>query len=57
MRAVTKYRQRARECRELARMVDKLEDKYALDCPLKAGKGLLTVENAILRRKTELLSG
>ena len=32
MRAVTEYRQRARECRELARMVDKLEDKYALDC-------------------------
>ena len=32
MRAVTEYGQRARECRELARMVHKLEDKYALDC-------------------------
>lgn len=31
MRAVTEYRDRARECRELARMVHKLEDKYALD--------------------------
>jgi len=31
MRAVTEYRERARECRELARMVHKLEDKYALD--------------------------
>jgi exonuclease VII small subunit len=31
MRAVSEYRQRAQECRELARMVHKLEDKYALD--------------------------
>ena len=31
MRALTDYRERARECRELARMVHKLEDKYALD--------------------------
>jgi hypothetical protein len=32
MRAVTEYRDRAQECRKLARMVHKLEDKYALDC-------------------------
>jgi uncharacterized protein YjiS (DUF1127 family) len=31
MRAVTEYRDRAQECRKLARMVNKLEDKYALD--------------------------
>jgi hypothetical protein len=31
MRAVTEYRERARECRKLARMVHKLEDRYALD--------------------------
>jgi hypothetical protein len=31
MRTVTEYRQRARACRELARMLYKLEDKYALD--------------------------
>jgi len=31
MRAVTEYRDRAQECRKLARMVHKLEDKYALD--------------------------
>ena len=31
MRTVTEYRDRARECRELARMVHKLEDKCALD--------------------------
>jgi hypothetical protein len=31
MRAVTEYRQRARDCRELARMVHKREDRYALD--------------------------
>ena len=32
MRPVIEYRLRARVCRELARMVDKLDDKYALDC-------------------------
>jgi hypothetical protein len=32
MRALIEYRQRARHCRELAKIVDKLEDKYALDC-------------------------
>ena len=31
MRAVTEYRERARECRKLASMVHNLEDKYALD--------------------------
>jgi hypothetical protein len=31
MRAVAEYRDRAQECRKLARMVCKLEDKYALD--------------------------
>jgi hypothetical protein len=31
MRAITEYRQRARECRERARMVHKLEDENALD--------------------------
>jgi hypothetical protein len=31
MRAETEYRDRAQECRRLARMVCKLEDKYALD--------------------------
>jgi hypothetical protein len=40
MRAVTEYRQRARECRELARMVDKLEDKYALDCAAQSWERL-----------------
>lgn len=40
MRAVTQYRQRARECRELARMVDKLEDKYALDCAAQSWERL-----------------
>ena len=32
MRAITEYRDRAQECRKLARMVHKLEDKYVLDC-------------------------
>jgi len=32
MRAVTEYRDRAQECRKLARLVHRLEDKYALDC-------------------------
>ena len=31
MRAVTEYRQRARDCRELAGMVHTLDDKLALD--------------------------
>ncbi len=31
MRAVSEYRQRARECRKLASMVHNLEDKYVLD--------------------------
>jgi hypothetical protein len=31
MRAVTEYRQRAHECRKLARFVHNLEDKHALD--------------------------
>jgi hypothetical protein len=31
MRAITVYRERARECRELARMVHRLEDRIALD--------------------------
>ena len=31
MRAVTEYRQRARDCRELARMVYSVEDRRALD--------------------------
>ena len=39
MRAVTEYRQRARECRG-ARMVDKLEDKYALDCAAQSWERL-----------------
>jgi hypothetical protein len=32
MRAVTEYKDRAQECRKLARNIHKLEDKYALDC-------------------------
>ena len=40
MRAVTEYRQRARVCRELSRMVDKLEDKYALDCAARGWERL-----------------
>jgi hypothetical protein len=40
MRAVTEYRQRARECRQLSRMVDKLEDKYALDCAAQSWERL-----------------
>ena len=31
MRALIDYRKRARECRELARMMHSLEDKYALN--------------------------
>jgi hypothetical protein len=31
MRLVTEYRERAQQCRKLARMVRKLEDQYALD--------------------------
>jgi hypothetical protein len=31
MRAITEYRERARECRKLASVVHNLEDKYALD--------------------------
>jgi hypothetical protein len=48
MRAVTEYRQRARECRELARMVDKLEDKYALDCAAQS-LGFRFVPNYLTR--------
>ena len=40
MRPVTEYRQRARECRELARMVHKLDDKYALDCAAQSWERL-----------------
>jgi hypothetical protein len=40
MRAATEYRQRARECRELARMLEKLEDKYALDCAARSWERL-----------------
>ena len=57
MRAVAEYRDRARECRELARMVHKLEDKYALACAAQAGKDLLTVANAIPSRKAKLRRG
>ena len=38
MRAVAEYRDRARECRELARMV--LEDKYALACAAQSWERL-----------------
>jgi hypothetical protein len=40
MRPVTEYRQRARDCRDLARMVHKLEDKYALDCAAQSWERL-----------------
>jgi hypothetical protein len=40
MRPVTEYRQRARECRELARMVHKLDDKHALDCAAQSWERL-----------------
>ena len=40
MRAVTEYRDRAQECRKLARMVHKLEDKYALDCAAQSWERL-----------------
>jgi hypothetical protein len=40
MRAVTEYRLRARECRDLARVVHKLEDKYALDCAAQSWERL-----------------
>jgi uncharacterized protein YjiS (DUF1127 family) len=40
MRAVAEYRDRARECRELARMVHKLEDKYALACAAQSWERL-----------------
>jgi len=52
MRAVTEYRARARECRELARMVHRLEDKYALDCAAQSWERL-AVANAILTCKTD----
>jgi hypothetical protein len=31
MRTISEFRNHARECRELAKLVRKLEDKYALD--------------------------
>ena len=40
MRAVAEYRDRARECRELSRMVHKLEDKYALACAAQSWERL-----------------
>ena len=40
MRAVTEYRNRAQECRKLARMVHRLEDKYALDCAAQSWERL-----------------
>ena len=40
MGAVTEYRNRAQECRKLARMVHKLEDKYALDSAAKSWERL-----------------
>ena len=40
MRAVTEYRDRAQECRKLARVVHKLEDKYALDCAAQSWERL-----------------
>jgi hypothetical protein len=40
MRAITEFRARARECRELARMVHSLEDKYALDCAAQSWERL-----------------
>ena len=40
MRAVTEYRNRAQECRKLATMVHKLEDKYALDCAAQSWERL-----------------
>ena len=40
MRAVTEYRDRAQECRKLARMVLKLEDKYALVCAAQSWERL-----------------
>ena len=40
MRPVIEYRLRARACRELARMVDKLDDKYALDCAAQSWERL-----------------
>ena len=40
MRTVTEYRERARECRELARHVRRIEDKYALDCAAQSWERL-----------------
>jgi len=40
MRAVTEYRDRAQECRKLARLVHRLEDKYALDCAAQSWERL-----------------
>ena len=40
MRAVTEYRDRARECRKLASMVHNVEDKYALDCAAQSWERL-----------------
>ena len=40
MRPVTEYRQRARECRELARMIRNLDDKHALDCAAQSWERL-----------------
>jgi hypothetical protein len=40
MRAVIEYRDRAQECRKLARLVHRLEDKYALDCAAQSWERL-----------------
>ena len=40
MRAVTEYRERARECRKLASVVHNLEDKYVLDCAAQSWERL-----------------
>ena len=40
MRTVTEFRDRAEECRKLARIVCKLEDKYALDHAAKSWERL-----------------
>jgi hypothetical protein len=40
---------RKQECRKLARIVHKLEDRYALDCVAQSWESLLTIANAILK--------
>jgi hypothetical protein len=51
MRAISEYRERAREYRKLASMVHNLDDKYALDCAAQ------TCDKLAERRKHDIKAG